>query len=54
MITVFVPCDAAALSMGADDVATAIASEAKKRKADVRIVRNGSRGMLYQIGRAHV
>ena len=47
MITVFVPCDAAALSMGADDVATAIASEAKKRKADVRIVRNGSRGMLY-------
>jgi len=47
MITVFVPCDAAALSMGADDVATAIATEAKKRNADVRIVRNGSRGMLY-------
>jgi formate dehydrogenase iron-sulfur subunit len=47
MTTVFVPCDAAALSMGADDVATAIATEAKKRKADVRIVRNGSRGMLY-------
>jgi formate dehydrogenase iron-sulfur subunit len=47
MITVFVPRDAAALSVGADEVATAIASEAKKRKAEVRIVRNGSRGMLY-------
>ena len=47
MITIFVPRDAAALSVGADEVATAIASEAKKRKADVRIVRNGSRGMLY-------
>src|SRR6185312_3313149 len=47
MITIFVPRDAAALSVGADEVATAIASEAKKRKTEVRIVRNGSRGMLY-------
>jgi formate dehydrogenase iron-sulfur subunit len=47
MITVFVPRDAAALSVGADEVAAAIASEAKKQKKDVRIVRNGSRGMLY-------
>jgi len=47
MITVFVPRDAAALSVGADEVAAAIASEAKKRNADIRIVRNGSRGMLY-------
>ncbi len=44
---VFVPCDAAALSVGADDVAGAIAAEAKKQKLDVKIVRNGSRGMLY-------
>ncbi len=47
MTKVFVPCDAAALSMGADAVAKAIAKEAKKAKADVEIVRNGTRGMLW-------
>ena len=47
MIKVFVPRDAAALSMGADDVAKAIAAEAKKRNTRVEIVRNGSRGMLW-------
>jgi formate dehydrogenase iron-sulfur subunit len=47
MITVYVPRDAAALSVGADDVAAAIAAEANKQKKDVKIVRNGSRGMLY-------
>ncbi len=47
MITVFVPRDSAALSVGADEVASAIAAEAKKHKKDVKIVRNGSRGMLF-------
>ena len=47
MITIFVPRDAAALSVGANEVAAAIAAEAKKQKKDVKIVRNGSRGMLY-------
>ena len=47
MITIYVPRDAAALSVGADEVARAIAAEATKQKKDVRIVRNGSRGMLY-------
>lgn len=47
MITVYVPRDAAALSVGADEVAEKIAAEAKKQKKDVRIVRNGSRGMLF-------
>ena len=47
MITVYVPRDAAALSVGADEVAAAIAREAKAQKKDVKIVRNGSRGMLY-------
>ena len=46
-IKVFVPGDAAALSMGADDVAFAIANEAKARGAAVNIVRNGSRGMCW-------
>ena len=46
-ITIFVPCDAAALSVGADAVASAIAAEADQRDISVRIVRNGSRGMLW-------
>lgn len=46
-ITIFVPCDAAALSVGAESVATAIASEAAKRKISVRILRNGTRGLLW-------
>ncbi len=47
MTKVFVPRDAAALSMGADAVAKAIAAEAKKNKKSIEIVRNGSRGMLF-------
>ena len=43
---VFVPCDAASVACGADEVATAIAREAKKAKRDVEIVRNGSRGVF--------
>ncbi|MGO4307383.1 formate dehydrogenase beta subunit [Cupriavidus sp. RAF12] len=45
--TIFVPRDSTALALGADDVAHAIAQEAAKRGADVRIVRNGSRGMFW-------
>jgi formate dehydrogenase iron-sulfur subunit len=46
-ITVYVPRDASALSLGAESVASAIASEAQRRGLDLRIVRNGSRGMLW-------
>ncbi|MCZ0732883.1 formate dehydrogenase beta subunit [Phreatobacter sp. AB_2022a] len=46
-ITIFVPVDAAALSVGADAVAAAIAREAAARGLDVAIIRNGSRGMLW-------
>ena len=46
-ITVYVPCDASAVSLGADDVAKAIAAEAESRQLDVRIVRNGSRGLYW-------
>ncbi|MGK2948846.1 MAG: NAD(P)H-dependent oxidoreductase subunit E [Acidimicrobiales bacterium] len=45
--TVFVPGDAAAGSLGADEVADAIALEVEARALDVRIVRNGSRGMHW-------
>ena len=44
---VFVPRDASALSVGAEDVARAVAREAAARKANVTVVRNGSRGMLW-------
>ena len=45
--TVYVPRDAAALSLGAEGVARAIAAEAAKRELDVRVVRNGTRGMCW-------
>ncbi|WP_226468481.1 formate dehydrogenase beta subunit [Luteimonas panaciterrae] len=46
-VTVYVPDDAAAVSVGADKVADAIASEAAARGVEVRIIRNGSRGLLW-------
>ncbi|WP_284459849.1 formate dehydrogenase beta subunit [Cupriavidus campinensis] len=45
--TIFVPRDSTALALGADDVARAIEQEAASRGADVRIVRNGSRGLFW-------
>ena len=45
--TIFIPRDAAALSLGAEEVARAIAAEAKARQIDVVIVRNGTRGMVW-------
>jgi formate dehydrogenase iron-sulfur subunit len=44
---VFVPGDAAAVAVGADDVAAAILRTAQERGLDIEIVRNGSRGMLW-------
>jgi len=46
-VSVFVPRDAAARARGADAVAAAIAAEAARRGRAVRVVRNGSRGMLW-------
>jgi formate dehydrogenase iron-sulfur subunit len=40
---VFVPCDAAALAVGAEAVAHAI----KRQRSDTEVVRNGSRGMFW-------
>ncbi len=44
---IFVPLDAAALSVGAEETATAIAAEAKRRGVACELIRNGSRGMLW-------
>jgi formate dehydrogenase iron-sulfur subunit len=46
-ITVFVPRDSGALSVGADAVARAIIGEAACRGADIHLVRNGSRGLFW-------
>ncbi len=46
-IRIFVPRDAAAISVGAEDVANAIVHEAQARGVEVSLVRNGSRGMLW-------
>ncbi|MAW87322.1 MAG: formate dehydrogenase [Phyllobacteriaceae bacterium] len=46
-VTVYIPRDAAALALGADEIAEAVAREAKARGAEVAIVRNGSRGMVW-------
>jgi len=45
--TVFVPRDASSLSLGAEAVAQAIVRETAKRGDDVRVVRNGSRGLFW-------
>ena len=46
-IKVYVPLDSGAVALGADEVASAIASKAEKIGADVKIVRNGSFGMYW-------
>ena len=46
-ITVYVPRDSSALSLGAHQVAAQILAEAKQRAADIQLVRNGSRGMFW-------
>ena len=47
MNRVFVPRDSAALAMGADEVAAAIAAEAARRGLTLELIRNGTRGLLW-------
>jgi formate dehydrogenase iron-sulfur subunit len=46
-IKVFVPRDAAALGVGAEETAQAIAAEGARRGEQLQVIRNGSRGMLW-------
>jgi formate dehydrogenase iron-sulfur subunit len=46
-ITVMVPGDSGAVSVGADEVARKLAEEGRRRGIDLRIVRTGSRGMYW-------
>jgi formate dehydrogenase iron-sulfur subunit len=45
--TVYVPCDSAAVSLGADRVAAKIVEEAQKRNIAITLIRNGSRGLFW-------
>lgn len=47
MITLYVPADTAALAVGADETAAALTSAAAARGIDLRLIRNGSRGLLW-------
>ena len=44
---IFIPCDAGALAVGAEDVARAFAAIAKAKGIDLDIVRTGSRGLYW-------
>ncbi len=44
---VWLPLDSAAVALGADELAEAVAAEAARRGVDLTLVRNGSRGMVW-------
>jgi formate dehydrogenase iron-sulfur subunit len=46
-VRLFVPGDAGALAVGADDVAAALLAEASRLGREVEIIRNGSRGAFW-------
>jgi formate dehydrogenase iron-sulfur subunit len=46
-VKIYVPRDAAALGVGADETAQAIVAEAERRGIAVELIRNGSRGLLW-------
>jgi formate dehydrogenase iron-sulfur subunit len=44
---IYIPCDAAAVSVGADAVARALSNQIASRRLDLSVIRNGSRGMFW-------
>ena len=46
-VTIYIPKDSGALSLGAEKVARAVEAEIAARKIDAKIVRTGSRGMYW-------
>jgi len=47
IIRIFVPRDAVALALGADEIATAMEAELEVRGIAAKIIRNGSRGLFF-------
>src|SRR6056300_952262 len=46
-IMIYVPIDSTAQSLGANEIAIAIELEAQKRKLEIELIRNGSRGLFW-------
>jgi formate dehydrogenase iron-sulfur subunit len=46
-VKIYVSCDSAAVSLGADRIAAAIAQEAERRGISLQLIRNGSRGLFW-------
>ena len=46
-VKIYVPCDSAAVSVGAESVARAITEHITARRLDLTVVRNGSRGLFW-------
>lgn len=46
-VKVYVPCDSAALAVGADEVAQALSQACSERGIAIELVRNGSRGLFW-------
>jgi formate dehydrogenase iron-sulfur subunit len=46
-LKIYIPRDAAAVSVGADELVTAFEAQAEKRKLAIEIIRPGSRGLLW-------
>jgi formate dehydrogenase iron-sulfur subunit len=46
-LKIYIPRDAAAVSVGADELVTAFEAQAEQRKLAIEIVRNGSRGLCW-------
>ena len=46
-VSIYVPRDSAARSVGTDEVADALTKAAERQGRSIRLVRNGSRGMLW-------
>jgi formate dehydrogenase iron-sulfur subunit len=47
MITIYVPSDSTAVSVGADEVASAVHAAAQQAKVEIKLIRNGSRGLYW-------
>ncbi|WP_394689471.1 formate dehydrogenase beta subunit [Hoeflea sp.] len=46
-VKIYIPGDSGAVAVGADRLATKLATELKQRNLDARIIRNGSRGLYW-------
>ncbi|MCC6530401.1 MAG: hypothetical protein IT471_09085, partial [Pseudomonadales bacterium] len=46
-VRLYLPGDASALSVGAEQTAQALIAEARQRGSEIELIRNGSRGLFW-------